>query len=195
MSEIKTDIFMVVVDRDGWTEYFPHFSPKARVVVLYLQGQPIPFDVDLDLATFLWPQPIGNTTVGVAEPDMSGFRARLEGAGVEIPSFDDIRPDFMNGDIEEFLVDEEATLPGSVVEQKCPECGLPELYVVSELDQISLSRDYAIVSGKPWYISPKTGYMHVSGMVLSAVRCPDCLCTFLREPGSRTLIFHSVEIG
>lgn len=194
VMEQQMSEFMVVIDQSGWREYFPHFSSEARIVALYLEGQPNPLDVDLELASFSWPKPVGNTTVGVAEPDLSGFKSRLKNAGIQIPSFDDESPDFV-ADIDDLLVDEDVTAPGAVVDLSCPSCELSEMYVISELDQISLSKDYASVTGKSWYISQMTGAPHVDGVMLSGARCPACLCTFLLDIENRVLIAHDVEIG
>lgn len=186
-----TNGLVVLVDHEHWCLYFPHLSDDARVVTLYLPYQSGPLDVDLKVQDFQWPRPSDNTQISVQEPDRAGFKQRLEEAGVAVPSFDDYE---LEG-ISELLVEEDEDESGATVSVTCPICQSVEMHVMSNPDIIALSKDYAKKTGRKWFIMPRQSRPRVDGKLLWAVRCPECLATFLRGPAFEGLCHHSLEVG
>lgn len=149
------------------------FDEDARVIEFDVSLGSICSNYNLPLEKWIWPSPPTSCTITIRQPNRAAFMARAASMGISIDPHA-----FLDADVLEPHNELEV---GSVLSERCPVCGQPDLIVVDTGSQQKMLRMVAeklplSLIAKPTALGGMKFYL--GGEEAYGVRCGCCVSAF-----------------
>jgi hypothetical protein len=171
---------IVQLNHDEWCQVHACFSDAAFVCRIQVISDPVSIEVNVPLARFTWPVPAAGYTAWVQEPEPGVLGARLEVAGLELPTLVDL-PGM------DMVPDKELSLfPGSTTPYQCPSCPDPQPLVIGR--PADLRHCAEIRAGQIGVSSSciqEGSSMLLGGLSVILVQCTRCVSRYLVGPATQ----------